>query len=79
MTGKNSLRAKFLTNPELIEGINQLHKSVELTRDSTAASPEDATLQTEAVRKMLLSMVKDIRVVLIQLALRNFGNYELSE
>ncbi len=55
---------------ELIEGINQLHKLAELTRDSTAASPEDATLQTEAVRKMLLSMVKDIRVVLIQLALR---------
>ena len=64
---------------ELIEGINQLHKLAELTRDSTATSPEEASLQREAVRKMLLSMVKDIRVVLIQLALRTETMHYLSK
>ncbi len=55
---------------ELIEGVNQLAKLAELTRIEEITNPEEASIQTESVRKMLLSMVNDIRVVLIQLALR---------
>lgn len=55
---------------ELIEGVNQLAKLAELTRAEEIIDPDQAAIQTESIRKMLLSMVKDIRVVLIQLALR---------
>lgn len=55
---------------DLIEGVNQLGKLAELTRAEDIIDPNQAAIQTESIRKMLLSMVKDIRVVLIQLALR---------
>ena len=53
---------------QLLEGLSHLHKLRDITRAASSAS--DAQGQTEILRKMLLAMVSDVRVVLIRLASR---------
>lgn len=54
----------------LIEGLKRLNTLRLLTRTQRGTSPE-ARAQAETLRKMLLAMVEDIRVVLLRLASRN--------
>ena len=53
---------------QLLEGLSNLHKLRDITR--AASSGPDAQGQNEILRKMLLAMVSDVRVVLIRLASR---------
>ncbi len=55
---------------KLIEGLQRLNGLRLLTRAQSSASPE-AKAQSETLRKMLLAMVEDIRVVMLRLASRN--------
>lgn len=57
----------------LVGGISRLNHLRPITRDSVAdaaESPEEMKAQIEVLRKMLLAMVEDIRVVLLRLASR---------
>jgi GTP pyrophosphokinase len=66
---EEKLKAEFgATVAMLVSGINQLNQLRVVTR--TAASGKDADAQAEVLRKMLLAMVEDIRVVLLRLASR---------
>ncbi len=53
---------------QLLEGLARLHKLRDVTRSASLGA--DAQGQTETLRKMLLAMVSDVRVVLIRLASR---------
>jgi GTP pyrophosphokinase len=53
---------------QMLEGLGRLHKLRDVTR--AAARGSEAPGQTETLRKMLLAMVSDVRVVLIRLASR---------
>ena len=53
---------------QLVEGMARLHKLRDVTRAAAIAAGDAA--QTETLRKMLLAMVADVRVVLIRLASR---------
>jgi GTP pyrophosphokinase len=53
----------------LVAGITRLNELHVVTR-SASTQDRDARAQTEALRKMLLAMVQDIRVVLLRLASR---------
>jgi len=53
---------------QMLEGLGRLHKLRDVTR--AAARGGEAPGQTETLRKMLLAMVSDVRVVLIRLASR---------
>ena len=52
---------------QLLDGLARLHKLRDITR---AVSADNDAAQTETLRKMLLAMVADVRVVLIRLASR---------
>ncbi len=52
---------------QLLDGLSRLHKLRDITR---SVSANKDTAQTETLRKMLLAMVADVRVVLIRLASR---------
>ena len=52
---------------QLLDGLSRLHKLRDITR---SVSANNDTAQTETLRKMLLAMVADVRVVLIRLASR---------
>ena len=54
----------------LVQGIDEVQKLTHFAKVDTLATPEERAAQAEAMRKMLLAMVSDIRVVLIKLALR---------
>ena len=54
----------------LVEGGNRVRRLTEIARIDRFATPEDSARQAETMRKMLLAMVADIRVVLIKLAWR---------
>ena len=54
----------------LVEGVNRVRRLTEIARIDQYATPEDSARQAETLRKMLLAMVADIRVVLIKLAWR---------
>ncbi|MDR0564537.1 MAG: bifunctional (p)ppGpp synthetase/guanosine-3',5'-bis(diphosphate) 3'-pyrophosphohydrolase [Azoarcus sp.] len=54
----------------LIAGLRKLHGMRSLTRTVGAASAPEIRAQAETLRKMLLAMVVDIRVVLLRLASR---------
>ena len=54
----------------LVQGIDQVQKLTHFARVDGLATPEERAAQAETMRKMLLAMVSDIRVVLIKLALR---------
>lgn len=53
---------------QMLDGLARLHKLRDVTR--AASRDPDAPGQTETLRKMLLAMVSDVRVVLIRLASR---------
>ncbi len=58
------------TSPEvmqMLDGLARLHKLRDITR---AVAVDNDAAQTETLRKMLLAMVADVRVVLIRLASR---------
>lgn len=54
----------------LVRGIDEVQKLTHLAKVDALATPEERAEQAETMRKMLLAMVSDIRVVLIKLALR---------
>ena len=54
----------------LVKGIDEVQKLTRLAKTDKLTTPEERANQAEAMRKMLLAMVSDIRVVLIKLALR---------
>ncbi len=54
----------------LVKGIDEVQKLTHFARVDSLATPEERAQQAETMRKMLLAMVSDIRVVLIKLALR---------
>ncbi|GHD63081.1 RelA/SpoT family protein [Jeongeupia chitinilytica] len=53
----------------LVDGVNRVRKIRQLTV-SAVHKPQEAAAQIESIRKMLLAMVEDMRVVLIKLAWR---------
>lgn len=55
---------------DLVKGIDEVQKLTHFARVDNLATPEERAEQAEVMRKMLLAMVSDIRVVLIKLALR---------
>jgi len=54
----------------LVDGVARLNRLRVVTRGLAAADERDRQSQAETLRKMLLAMVEDIRVVLIRLASR---------
>ncbi|WP_028537222.1 RelA/SpoT family protein [Paludibacterium yongneupense] len=54
----------------LVDGVNRVRRLTELARIDQLDTPEERARQAETMRKMLLAMVADIRVVLIKLAWR---------
>lgn len=54
----------------LVRGIDEIQKLTHFAKMDSLATPEERSEQAETMRKMLLAMVSDIRVVLIKLALR---------
>lgn len=54
----------------LVAGIDEVQKLTNFAKVDHLATPEERAAQAETMRKMLLAMVSDIRVVLIKLALR---------
>lgn len=55
---------------KLVQGIYEVQKLTHFARMDSLDTPEERNRQAETMRKMLLAMVSDIRVVLIKLALR---------
>lgn len=55
---------------QLVAGIDEIQKLTYFAKVDSLATPEERAAQAETMRKMLLAMVSDIRVVLIKLALR---------
>jgi GTP pyrophosphokinase len=62
---------------QLVDGISRLNRMRPITRgfvahsvDSSEKNPQEMKAQIEVLRKMLLAMVEDIRVVLLRLASR---------
>ncbi|HEZ3803018.1 TPA: bifunctional (p)ppGpp synthetase/guanosine-3',5'-bis(diphosphate) 3'-pyrophosphohydrolase, partial [Neisseria meningitidis] len=58
------------TVAELVKGVDEVQKLTHFARVDSLATPEERAQQAETMRKMLLAMVTDIRVVLIKLAMR---------
>lgn len=58
------------TVASLVMGIDEVQKLTQFAKVNTNATAEENSAQAESMRKMLLAMVSDIRVVLIKLALR---------
>ncbi|MBR0565272.1 bifunctional (p)ppGpp synthetase/guanosine-3',5'-bis(diphosphate) 3'-pyrophosphohydrolase [Azoarcus sp. L1K30] len=54
----------------LVEGLHRLNGLRLITRKTSMATAPEIRAQTETLRKMLLAMVEDIRVVLIRIASR---------
>ena len=54
----------------IIKGLHEVQKLTRFASIDNLDTPEERAEQAETMRKMLLAMVSDIRVVLIQLALR---------
>lgn len=54
----------------LVDGLRKLNGLRVITRNTATATAPEIRAQTEVLRKMLLAMVEDIRVVLIRLASR---------
>ena len=55
---------------ELVKGVDEVQKLTHFARVDSLATSEERAQQAETMRKMLLAMVTDIRVVLIKLAMR---------
>ena len=58
------------TVAELVKGVDEVQKLTHFARVDSLATSEERAQQAETMRKMLLAMVTDIRVVLIKLAIR---------
>ncbi|QRN40906.1 MAG: RelA/SpoT family protein [Neisseriaceae bacterium] len=60
----------------LIEGLNQIQELTNFVKVAKFTTPEEQNKQSESMRKMLLAMVNDIRIVLIKLcmATQSMGN-----
>ncbi|EMT2281115.1 RelA/SpoT family protein [Neisseria gonorrhoeae] len=58
------------TVAELVKGVDEVQKLTHFARVDSLATSEERAQQAETMRKMLLAMVTDIRVVLIKLAMR---------
>lgn len=54
----------------LVEGIDQIQKLTKFSKVEKISTPQENQQQAESMRKMLIAMVSDIRVVLIKLAMR---------
>ena len=54
----------------LVDGLSRLHRLRDVTRAAVESPDQGDAGQTEILRKMLLAMVADVRVVLIRLASR---------
>ena len=54
----------------MVEGIDQVQKLTKFASIEKINTPEEHQQQAESMRKMLIAMVSDIRVVLIKLAMR---------
>ena len=67
------------TVAELVKGVDEVQKLTHFARVDSLATPEERAQQAETMRKMLLAMVTDIRVVLIKLAMRTRTMQFLSE
>ncbi|MXR35483.1 RelA/SpoT family protein [Craterilacuibacter sinensis] len=63
----------------LVEGVGKVRRLTELARIDQLDTPEERARQAETMRKMLLAMVTDIRVVLIKLAWRTQTMHYLGE
>lgn len=63
----------------LVDGVQQVQRLTELARIDHLTTPEEKARQAETMRKMLLAMVGDIRVVLINLAWRTQLMHTLSD
>ena len=63
----------------LVKGIDEVQKLTHFAKVDSLATPEERAAQAETMRKMLLAMVSDIRVVLIKLALRTSTMQFLSQ
>lgn len=61
----------------LVEGVCQVQRLTELARIDKLNTPEEQAQQAETMRKMLLAMVRDIRIVLIKLAWRTQTMHQL--
>ena len=72
--GLEKIEARFGRSvASLVGGISRLNRLRPITRDfvaDAAESPQEMKAQIEVLRKMLLAMVEDIRVVLLRLASR---------
>ncbi|MDQ5916207.1 MAG: pyrophosphokinae, partial [Pseudomonadota bacterium] len=72
--GQERIDARFgHAAAHLVGGISRLNRLRPITRDfvaDAAESPQEMKAQIEVLRKMLLAMVEDIRVVLLRLASR---------
>ena len=72
--GLDKIEARFgRAVAHLVSGISRLNRLRPITRDfvaDAAESPAEMKAQIEVLRKMLLAMVEDIRVVLLRLASR---------
>ena len=58
------------TVAEMVRGVDEVQKLTQFAKVDNVHTPEEQARQAETMRKMLLAMVSDIRVVLIKLALR---------
>ncbi|MDO4878035.1 MAG: bifunctional (p)ppGpp synthetase/guanosine-3',5'-bis(diphosphate) 3'-pyrophosphohydrolase [Neisseria sp.] len=58
------------TVADLVRGIDEVQKLTQFARVDNLSTAEERAKQAETMRKMLLAMVSDIRVVIIKLALR---------
>ncbi|GGY26140.1 RelA/SpoT family protein [Paludibacterium paludis] len=63
----------------LVDGVNRVRRLTEVARIDRLDTPEERARQAETMRKMLLAMVEDIRVVLIKLAWRTQTMHYLPE
>ncbi|HJU49265.1 MAG TPA: bifunctional (p)ppGpp synthetase/guanosine-3',5'-bis(diphosphate) 3'-pyrophosphohydrolase, partial [Pseudogulbenkiania sp.] len=63
----------------LVDGVNRVRRLTEIARIDKLDTPEERARQAETMRKMLLAMVADIRVVLIKLAWRTQTMHYLTE
>ena len=67
--GARAIREAFgVSVGSLAEGVVRMAQIEALSSDPHAARPQQHAAQLEALRKMLLAMVQDVRVVLIKLA-----------
>lgn len=79
--GKHEILADRFGEPlaRLVDGVNRMRRLQDYTvADMSRLKPEERQVQVESMRKMLLAMVEDMRVVLVKLAWRTQTMHYLS-